>query len=129
MYIRSDINFNEFVMIYWPIDIKHKCIMASKIMKPSPQLASVVVPLYFEAKRTQQIFIVATCDFCFFKLPHTADFYRCQRQFLKCSSVKQSSRAALELYFRPILCSSIGLASHVVHDFCRETPHTADFCL
>ena len=82
-----------------------------------------------KAKRTLQIFIVATGNFCFFQLPHTADFYRCQRQFLKCSSVKHSSRAAWELYFRPILCSSIGLASHVVHDFCRETPHTADFCL
>ena len=30
-----------------------------------------------KAKGTQQIFIVATGDFCFFQLPHTADFYRC----------------------------------------------------
>ena len=81
------------------------------------------------AKRTQQISIVTTCDFCFFQLPHTADFYRCYKQFLKRSSVRHSSGAAWELYFRPILCSSIGVASHVVHNFCRETPHTADFCL
>ena len=30
-----------------------------------------------KAKSTQQILIVATGDFCFFQLPHTADFYRC----------------------------------------------------
>ena len=29
-----------------------------------------------KAKRTQQIFIVATCDRRIFQLPHTADFYR-----------------------------------------------------
>ena len=83
----------------------------------------------FKAKRTQHIFIVATCDFCFFQLPHTADFYPCLKQFLKRSSVKHCSRAAWELYFRPILCSSIGFASHVVHDFSRESPHTTDLCL
>ena len=43
--------------------------------------------------------------------------------------MNHSSGAAWELNFRQILCSSIGLASHVVHDFCRETPHTADFSL
>ena len=26
------------------------------------------------------------------------------------------------------LCFSIGLLSHVFHNFCRDTPHTADFC-
>ena len=26
------------------------------------------------------------------------------------------------------LCISIGLVSHVFYDFCRDTPHTADFC-
>ena len=54
----------------------------------------------FSCCRTQQTFIVL-------------------ETFLKRSSVKHSSRAAWELYF---------LASHVVHDFCHETTHTADFC-
>ena len=31
--------------------------------------------------------------------------------------MKHSSGAAWRLYFRPILCSCIGLVSHVVHDF------------
>ena len=43
--------------------------------------------------------------------------------------MKHSSGVAWELYVRPILCSSIGLASLVVNDFGRETPHTAEFSL
>ena len=42
--------------------------------------------------------------------------------------MKYCSSAAWESYFRPIFCSSIGIASHMLHDFCLDTPHTANFC-
>ena len=70
----------------------------------------------FSSCRTQQIFIVdrykarSTPPWNFFK--------RCVGMILRGKFACQHS----------YLCFSIGLVSHVFHDFCRDTPHTADFC-
>ena len=70
----------------------------------------------FSSCRTQQIFIV--------------DKYKAWSappwnilQALRRNDIARQIRMST-LY----LCISIGLLSHVFHDFCRDTPHTADFC-
>ena len=71
----------------------------------------------FFSCRTQQIFIVDR-----YKV-WSAPLWNIL-QALRRNDIARQIRTLSTLY----LCMSIGLVSHVFHNFCRDTPHTADFC-
>ena len=126
---RIDLRFTQAFSVFFshfgiqapPYHVMHIDVYLQLVLNLKPSAHSRFLSLRhaivgFSSCRTQQIFIVdrykarSTPPWNFFK--------RCVGMILRGKFACQHS----------YLCFSIGLVSHVFHDFCRDTPHTADFC-
>ena len=110
-------NAIERMFLIFVIQLHYFVVTHCKKQNPTRKCDTVIIG-YQPIKPSAHSRVLSLRHAIFFSSCCKQHFYRCYKQFLKRFSVSLSPGAEWELYFRPILNSSIGLASHVVH----ETP-------